>query len=326
MKSVGLPGLEARAPRSRGCSPAAGPASRSAGRSATRPRPRPGPARPRSREVTAAATRNRTRPGVRDQRGQLRPAVAVAVEVGGRRRPPRARTANRWRRRTRGRGIGVHARHERPVRQLRVEEGVGLDDADVGATARHSRGVRSMVQATIERIRTTSPTLNQAEREDLEQLQPLERVDHVRRRASGRRGRGACPSRSRSPSASGRRSPGSWRRVMPTTASRARTMIWRTAKSTEVSRPQTASREAAGPGRGGRGRRRRGSRGEVGGARRRDARSARIARVEGPGRGRSSVTGAMLHRRRRRARMPAAGARSPLSGCRTGSVCFTRRR
>ena len=33
----------------------------------------------------------------------------------------------------------------------------------ISALCRHSRGVRSMVQATMEMINTTSPTLNQAE-------------------------------------------------------------------------------------------------------------------------------------------------------------------
>ena len=98
----------------------------------------------------------------------------------------------------------------------------------------------------IETARRSSDSVNQVEREDLEDLEPLERVDERRRRGAGRSGRGSRPSRSRSRTRSGTRTSAAGWTVIPTTASSDRTMIWATAKLTEVSRRQMARPSRAG--------------------------------------------------------------------------------
>lgn len=110
---------------------------------------------------------------------------------------------------------------------------------------------------------------------------------------------------------------------MPTTANSARTMIWRTAKSTEVSRPQMAlPSRAAGPGTG-RAAGRRAARVAIAQAlaagspgRRAAPGRTRIARAEGAGRGRSWLTG----------RSYAGSPRGPVRGAAGGDATHANRR
>ena len=121
----------------------------------------------------------------------------------------------------------------------------------MSATARHSRGVRSMVQATIERIRTTRPTLNQVEREHLEQLEALQRVHDPGAQRAGRRARGAGPSRSRSPWASGRRTrAAAAASCRPPRTATARGSGARRSRRTSAAPRRRCRARAAGPGRG----------------------------------------------------------------------------
>ena len=103
-------------------------------------------------------------------------------------------------------------------------------------TPRHSRGVRSSVQITIDTISTTSAPLNQGERKIVNTHSRSRVSTSGRARAAGRSVRGGprARPRSRSPSAARSRGPGGSSSRRP--PCRARKMIWATAKSTDVNR------------------------------------------------------------------------------------------
>ena len=115
---------------------------------------------------------------VGEQRGHLRPAVAIAIEV---RRPGRglAPDDEPVAAQDPGRRVGVDAREDGPVRERGVVVGVGLDDPDVRRLAPESR-------QPVDRARDDrqdqhhEPDAEPHRAEHPEQLQLLERIDDAR--------------------------------------------------------------------------------------------------------------------------------------------------
>ena len=103
-------------------------------------------------------------PGVREQRRQLRVLVAIAVDEARAVGVGRLADAEAVAPQDGADGLDRDAVHRGAVGEPRVEVGLRLGDPDVADTPRHSFGVRSSVQTTIETTRTTSAALNHGER------------------------------------------------------------------------------------------------------------------------------------------------------------------
>jgi hypothetical protein len=112
---------------------------------------------------------------VGEERGELRPAVAVTVEVRGAAgvlapddKPVAAQDGDR--------GVRGDPAQRGAVGELRVEERVRLDDTDVGRLAPQAR--RPVDRARDDRDdEDDEPDAEPGRREHVEQLQPLQRVD-----------------------------------------------------------------------------------------------------------------------------------------------------
>ena len=140
----------------------------------TRPCSSPSRARHRGRDE------EQDQPDVADQRRQLRPAVAVAVDVRRRRRPPRLADDEPVAPEDRRDGRRVDARPSPPGRAASGRRTASGWTTRISLDWRHSRGVRSSVQTTIEMTRTMQPDAEPGRGEDVEELEPLERVDDAR--------------------------------------------------------------------------------------------------------------------------------------------------
>ena len=133
------------------------------------------------RAVTRPGDEEQDQPEVADERRQLRPAVAVAVQEPRRRRGrSRRRTTNRCRPeragdRPRPTGPGPAAIDTRSGR--RGSKYAGGWTTRIAADCCHSRGVRSSVQTRIENDEHEERDAERRRGEDVEQLEPLQEVD-----------------------------------------------------------------------------------------------------------------------------------------------------